>query len=63
MPPATSLPVDPVDDLVFTVRLVKAKFKAELTGDFAAIGLYIDKGFMTVDMRLALTKEIKVGTV
>ena len=33
--------VNPVDDLVFAVRLVKAKFKSVLAGNLAAIGLDI----------------------
>ena len=55
--------VDPVDDLVFAVGLVEAKFKAVFAGDLAAIGLDIGKRFMAVDMRLALAEEIEVGTV
>src|SRR5882672_3364520 len=55
--------VNPVDDLVFAVRLVKAKFKSVLSGDLAAIGLDISKSFVAVDVRLAFAKEIKVGTV
>jgi len=36
MPHATSLAVvNPVDDLVFTVRLVKAKVKSNSSGDLA----------------------------
>ena len=31
--------MNPVDDLVFTVRLVEAKFKSVLFGNLAAIGL------------------------
>ena len=57
MPPATSL-VDQVDDLVFTVRLVKAKLKSELSGDSAAISLDIGKSFVTVDVRLAFAEQI-----
>src|SRR3954464_4590851 len=55
--------VDPVDDLVFAVRLVKAKFKSVLAGDLAAIGLDIGKRFVAVDVRLAFAKEIEVGAV
>ena len=55
--------VDPVDDLVFAVRLVKAKLESVLRGDLAAIGLDIGKRFVTVDVRLALAEQIEVGTV
>ena len=34
-----------------------------LSGDLAAIGLDISKSFVTVDVRLAFAKEIKVGAV
>jgi hypothetical protein len=55
--------VDPVDDLVFAVRLVEAKFKSVLSSDLAAIGLDISKGLVPVNVRLALAEEIKVGTI
>src|SRR5580704_14696720 len=55
--------VNPVDDLVFTVRLVKAKLKSELSGHPAAISLDISKSFMSVDVGLALAKQIQIGTV
>src|SRR3954470_1344397 len=55
--------VDPVDDLVFAVRLVKAKFKSVLAGNLAAIGLDISKRFVAVDVRLAFALEGEVGTV
>src|SRR4029079_2945622 len=46
--------VDPVDDLILTIRLVKADLKPMFSGDLAAIGLDIGKGFMAVDMGRAL---------
>src|SRR5438132_11475925 len=55
--------VNPVDDLVFTVRLVKAKVKSKLSGDLAAIGLDSGKSFVTVDVGLAFAEQIQVGTV
>src|SRR6266404_5504225 len=55
--------VNPVDDLVFTVRLVKAKVKSKLSGDLAAIGLDSGKCFVTVDVGLAFAEQIQVGTV
>src|ERR1700730_10563652 len=55
--------VNPVDDLVFTIRLVKAKLKSELFGKLPAIGLDVGKGFVTVDVRLALAQQIQVRTV
>ena len=64
MPHATvSCLMDPVDDLVFSIGLVEAKFKAVFAGDLAAIGLDIGKRFVTVDMRLAFAEKIEVGTV
>src|SRR6266481_3990021 len=61
MPHATSLAS--IDDLVFTVRLVKAKVKSKLSGDLAAIGLDSGKSFVTVDVGLAFAEQIQVGTV
>src|SRR5258705_9469716 len=55
--------VNPVDDLVFTVRLMKAKLKSKLSSDPAAIGLDIGKSFLTVDMGLTFAEQIQVGTV
>src|SRR5260221_5934542 len=55
--------VDPVDDFVFTVRLMKAKLETKITGDPAAIGLEIGKSLVTVDMGLALADKVQVGSV
>ena len=55
--------VNPVDDLVFTVRLMKAELESELSGELAAIGLDIGKRFVAVDVRLALAEQIQVGAV
>jgi len=55
--------MNPVDDLVFTVRLVEAKFKSVLFGNLAAIGLDIGKSLVTVDVRLAFAEEIEIGTI
>src|SRR5215475_6679411 len=55
--------VDPVDDLVFTVRLVKAKFKSVLAGDLATVGLNIGESFVPVDVRLPLAQKIEVRSV
>src|SRR6476659_10023216 len=55
--------VNPVDDLVFTVRLMKAKLKSKLSSDPAAIGLDIGKSFVTVDIGLTFAEQIQVGTV
>src|SRR5262249_27423909 len=55
--------VDPIDDLVFTVRLVKAKFKSVLAGDLATVGLNIGKRFVPVDVRLPLAQKIEVRSV
>jgi hypothetical protein len=55
--------VNPVDDLVFTVRLVKAKLESVLFGNPATVSLDIGKSFVTVDVRLAFAEQIQVGTV
>src|SRR5271163_1905103 len=55
--------VNPVDDLVFAVGLVKAKLKSELGGELAAVSLNIGKRLVTVDVRLSLAEQIEVGTV
>src|SRR4051812_32043672 len=52
--------VNPVDDLVFAVRLVKADFKSKLAGDLATVGLDIGKSFVTIDVRLPLAQKIEV---
>src|SRR6476620_6056575 len=55
--------VNPIDDLVFTVRLVKAKFKSFLAGDLATVGLDVGKGFVSVNVRLPLAQKIEVRSV
>src|ERR1700730_17557247 len=55
--------VNPVDDLVFAVGLVKAKLKSELGGELPAVSLDIGKGFVTVDVGLALAEQVEVGSV
>src|SRR5271165_4436341 len=55
--------MDPVDELVFAVRLVKSQFKSELSGDVAAIGFDVSKRFVAVNVRLALAEKIEVGTI
>src|SRR4051794_3815980 len=55
--------VDPVDDLILAVRLMKSDLKPEFSGNLAAIGLDIGKRFMTVDVGLALAKQIEIGAV
>src|SRR5262245_30839674 len=55
--------VDPVDDLVFTVRLVKAKFKSVLAGDLATVCLNIGKSFVPVDVRLPLAEKVEVRSI
>src|SRR5450631_885549 len=48
--------VNPVDDLVFAVGLVKAKLKSKLGGEVPAVSLDIGKGLVTVDVRLAFAE-------
>jgi hypothetical protein len=55
--------VNPVDNLVFTVGLVKAKLESVLFGNPTTISLDIGKSFVTVDVGLAFAEQIQVGTV
>ena len=55
--------VNPVDDLVLGIALVKRDFEPELLPDTAAIGLDVREGFIAVDRGLALAEEVQVGTV
>jgi hypothetical protein len=49
--------VNPVDDLLFAVRLVKAKLKSVPFGDPVAFSLDIGKSLVTVDVRLTFAEQ------
>ncbi|OIQ70144.1 hypothetical protein GALL_482490 [mine drainage metagenome] len=55
--------MDPVDQLIFAVGLVKADLDAEVFGEGAKVGLDIGEGFGAVDMRLAFAQQVEVGAV
>ncbi len=55
--------VNPVDDFVFAVALVKAKFEAEFFCQGPAVSLNIRQGFVSVDVGLAFAEQVEVGTV
>lgn len=55
--------IDPVHDLVFAVALMEAKLKLELFRYMATVGLDISQSLVAIDVRLALTEQIKVGAV
>jgi hypothetical protein len=55
--------MDPVDEFVFAVRLVKSQFKSEVSGHLAASGFDVSKRFVAVNVRLALAEKIEVGTI
>ena len=55
--------VNPIDDLILTIALMKAYVELEFGRKFAAIGLNIGQSFMAINSRLSLTQEIKIGSV
>jgi hypothetical protein len=55
--------MDPFDEFVFAVRLVKSQFKSEVSGHLAASGFDVSKRFVAANVRLALAKKIEVGTI
>jgi hypothetical protein len=50
--------VDPVDDLVLAVALVKAQLQAQLARKRAAVALHVGQGLVSVDVRLALAQQV-----
>jgi hypothetical protein len=55
--------VDPVDDLVFAVRLVEADLEVELLAQRPAGILDIGQRLRAVDVRLALAEQVQVRAV
>src|SRR5882762_9019619 len=55
--------MNPVNDLVFAIGLVKPNLEPEFAGNSAAVRLDIGKGFMPVDVRLTLAKPVQIGAI
>src|SRR5215213_6305918 len=55
--------VNPIDQFVLAVALVKAQFQAQLAGQRAAVTFYIGQGLVSVDVRLAPAQQVQVRTV
>src|SRR3954467_13520105 len=55
--------MDPVDQLVFPVRLVKAHLQRELRGYPPTISLHIRKRLVAVDVGLTLAEQIEIWPV
>jgi hypothetical protein len=62
---ARSLPrfVDPVNDLMFSVALVKLDLKLKFSANAAAIRIHIREGLIPVDRRLALPEKVQIGAI
>src|ERR1700722_20623152 len=52
---------NPVDDLVFTIALMKLDRKPKLTADTAAVRFDVSQRLAAVDLRLALAEQIEIG--
>jgi hypothetical protein len=55
--------VNPLDDLVFAIALMKLNRKPEAAANAAAVRLHIGQRLAAVDLRLALAEQIEIGTV
>src|SRR5215207_1639406 len=55
--------VDPIDQFILAVALMKAQFQAQLAGQRAAVTFYIGQGLVSVDVRLAPAQQVQVRTV
>src|ERR1700693_515806 len=55
--------VNPVDDLVFAIALMKLDRKPKLAADPAAVRFDVSQRLAAVDLRLALAEKIEIGTV
>jgi hypothetical protein len=55
--------VNPIDDFVLAIALMKDKFEIHLASDRATVAFYLGEGGVTVDFWLSLTKKIQVGTI
>src|SRR4051794_16229464 len=55
--------VNPVNQFVFPVGLVKADVEVQFLGQFPAISLNICQRLMAIDVRLALAKQVEVRPV
>jgi hypothetical protein len=55
--------MDPVDNLIFTVRLVKGDLKTQLGPNTTAISFDIGQRFIAVDARLPLAEQVEVRSI
>ena len=55
--------VNPVNDLIFPVRLVETQFQPVRFGDATALALDIRQCDMAINTRLAFAKQIEIGAV
>src|SRR5579871_4686722 len=55
--------MDPVDDLVFPVALMKTELQPKLGGERSAIGLDVPERLMSVETRFALPEQVQVRSV
>src|SRR5919112_1923936 len=53
--------MDPIDDLILGIALMKLDLQTEFLRNPSAIGLDIGEGFISVDRRLALSQKVQVG--
>jgi hypothetical protein len=55
--------MNPVDDLIFAIALMKLDRKPKLTADTAAVRVDVGQRLAAVDLRLALAEQIEIRTV
>jgi hypothetical protein len=55
--------MNPINDLIFSVRLMEIDLKFQVPGQRATIPLHIGERLVAVDMRLTLAKQIEVGPI
>ena len=55
--------VNPVDDLVFAIALMKLDRKPKFAADAAAVRFDVGQRLAAVDLRLALAEQIEIGAV
>ena len=60
---AAAASMNPVDDLVFAVRLAELDFELKLGPDAAAIRLDVGQRLPAVDLGLALAEQVEVWAV
>ena len=55
--------VNPVDELVFAIALMKLDRKPEFLADATAVRFDIGQRLAAVDLRLALAEQVEIGAV